>query len=209
MFFRLLALLLVFANLIFYAWTQGYLGTFDENHEPQRLGQQLQADKLRIVSVDQKSVTARDEMACRVISGLSLSDAEALKRVVEPLGAEANVLPLAEPPVYLVLIEELANKAAADKKAAELKRFGVDEFTVVGLDSGKQEIVLGRFGEEIAAAKFLDQLEKRRIKSAQLVRRDVAAVKARVETRAKASVLQQLPRLIAPYSDAKLSVCTV
>ncbi|MCF8177583.1 MAG: hypothetical protein K9J74_03665 [Sulfuritalea sp.] len=208
MFFRLLALLLVFANLIFYAWTQGYLGTFDENREPQRLVQQLQADKLHIVRMDQKSVAARDEMACHVVSGLSLGDAEALKRAVEPLGAEATLLPLAEPPVYLVLIEELANKAAADKKAAELKRFGVDEFTIVELESGKQEIVLGSFGAEIAAAKFLDTLEKRRIKSAQLVRRDVPALKARVETRARASVLKQLSSLIALYSDAKLSVCT-
>ena len=46
---RLFFFLLVFANLLFFAWAQGYFGRTDENREPQRLAQQLQADKLRIV----------------------------------------------------------------------------------------------------------------------------------------------------------------
>ncbi|MCF8199702.1 MAG: hypothetical protein K9J42_13110 [Sulfuritalea sp.] len=208
MFFRLLALLLVFANLIFYAWTQGYLGEFDENHEPQRLNQQLNADKLRVVRMDQQSVAARDEVGCRLVSGLNLANAEVLKFAVEGAGAVAKLIPQAEPPLYLVLIGDLANKAAADKKGAELIRFGVKEFNTVELDSGKQEIILGSFKSEDAATQFLAGLEKRRIKSAQLERRDAPILKARVETRARASVLQQLPSLIAPYSDAKLSVCT-
>ncbi len=209
MFFRLLALLLVFANLIFYAWTQGYLGEFDENHEPHRLDQQLQVDKLRIVRMDQQSVAARDEVGCRLISGLNLADAEALKLAVEAAGADAKLFPLAEPPLFLVFIGDLTSKAAGDKKGAELKRFGVKEFNTVELEGGKQEIILGSFKVEDAAIQFLDGLEKRRIKSAQLERRDAPILKARIETRARASVLQQLPKLTAPYTDAKLSVCGV
>ena len=46
---RLFFFLLVFANLIFFAWAQGHFGQVDDNREPQRLASQLQADKLRIV----------------------------------------------------------------------------------------------------------------------------------------------------------------
>lgn len=207
MFFRLLALVLVFANLIFYAWTQDYLGAFDKNHESQRLNQQLNADKLRIVRMDQQSAAARDEAGCRLVSGLNLAEAEALKLTAESAGAITKLLPQAEPPLYLVLIGDLANKAAADKKAAELIRFGVKEFNTVQLDGGKQEIILGSFKAEDAAAEFLAGLEKLRIKSALLERRDAPVLKARVEARAQASVLQQLPSLITPYPNAKLSVC--
>ena len=46
---RLFFFLLVLANLLFNAWTQGYFGAPDDSHEPQRLTQQLNAEKLRIV----------------------------------------------------------------------------------------------------------------------------------------------------------------
>ena len=46
---RLFFFLLVFANLLFFAWAQGHFGATDDNREPQRLAEQLQADKLRIV----------------------------------------------------------------------------------------------------------------------------------------------------------------
>jgi len=43
--------LLVFANLVFFAWGRGYLGGQDGGHEPQRLANQMDADKLRVVVV--------------------------------------------------------------------------------------------------------------------------------------------------------------
>lgn len=207
MFFRLLALLLVLANVVFYAWAQGYLGEFDENHEPHRFDQQLQADKLRVIRGDQASVAALDEVGCRLVSGLNSVDAEALKLAAEAAGAVAKFIPLAEPTLYLVLIGDLANQAAADKKGAELKRFGVKEFSTAELEGGKQEIILGSFKIENDAKEFLAGLEKLRIKSAQLERREAPSLKVRVEARARASVLQRLPSLLAPYPDAKLSVC--
>ncbi|MCF8151609.1 MAG: SPOR domain-containing protein [Burkholderiaceae bacterium] len=210
MFLRLFVLLLVFANLIFFAWAQGYLGQVDANHEPRRMTQQLQADKLRIVRMDRKAIVERDEIGCRLVSSLKVADAEALKLAIEATGAEVRFLPLAGPLVYRVLIGGLDNEAAMDKKAAELKRLGVKEFNSVTLDGGRQEIILGSFDTEAAAAKFLEGLEKRRVKSAQVERREAPATKAQLEVRVRASVLlQQLPRLIAPYTGASLSICAV
>ena len=68
---RLFFFLLVFANLLFFAWAQGYFGQVDENREPLRLAGQLQAEKLRIVRNIKTAEAKKPDLACRVINGLN------------------------------------------------------------------------------------------------------------------------------------------
>ncbi|MCK9380532.1 MAG: SPOR domain-containing protein [Sulfuritalea sp.] len=205
---RLFFILLVFANLAFFAWTHGYFGASNEDREPQRLTKQLKADKLRLVRDVKAPAMKKDDPACRLINGLTAADAETLKAAVAAIGGEAKILPVAEPTLYLVLIAELANKAVADKKAAELTRFGVTEQRSVALASGRYEIILGSFPTEPAAREFLQGLVKRGIKSARVDSREQPPLRARVETRAAAAaLLQQLPQLIAPYAGATVGEC--
>lgn len=207
--------LLVFANLVFFAWAQGHFGSSDPNREPDRLTQQLQPEKLRIISTTTAAVVpaptpggTSGELACRVVGGLGMVDAEALRTAAMAAGVEAQLLPQVDPALYLVVITDLPNLAAAEKKSAELKRFGVEQQETVALDGGRQEIVLGRFPGEPAAREFLAGLNKRGIKSARVDTRDQPPAKARVELRGPAtSLLQQLPRLIAPHADAALTDC--
>lgn len=203
---RLFFFLLVLANLIFFAWTQGHFGPTDSSREPQRMTEQLHAEKLGIVGTARRSPASKDEVACRVINGLGMGEAEALSAAAS--GTEVRVLPLPEQKVHLVAITELANKAAADRKAAELIRFGVTEQKTVALPDGRREIVLGSFPTEAAANEFLLGLTRRGIKSARVESRDLPAPKARVEVRGPSSILlRQLPQLIAPYAEATLSDC--
>lgn len=205
---RLLFFLLVLANLVFFAWTQGYLGTTNEDREPQRMANQLQADKLRIVRDVRAPAVKKDDPACRLINGLTTADAEALKAAVAAIGGEAKILPVAEPVLHLVLIADLPNKAAADKKTAELTRFAVAEQKLVALEGGRYEIILGSFPTEPGAREFLQGLVKRGIKSARVANRDQPPSKARVEARAAAStLLQQLPTLIGPFAEATIGEC--
>lgn len=205
---RLFFFLLVLANLLFFAWAQGYFGASDDDHEPQRLAQQLHPEKLRLVKDAQPPAAHKEEPACRVISGLKLAEAEVLKAGVDAIGGEAKILPLAEATLYLVVIGDLASKAAADKKAIELTRLGVEGHSAVALEGGRHEIVLGSFETEAAARGFFQGLTKRGIKSARVDSREQPVLKARVETRAPAStLLQQLPKLIAPYADATIGDC--
>jgi hypothetical protein len=205
---RLFFFLLVFANLLFFAWTQGYFGAADESHEAQRLEQQLQADKVQIVRNAQAPAPIRADTVCRVISGLNLDNAEALKAAVVASGGEAKVLPQEEPKLYLVVIGDLAGKAAADRKAVELTGLGVEGHSAVALENGRYEIVLGRFPTEAAAREFVQGLTQRGIKSARVDGREQQALKARVEARAPAAkLLQQLPKLVAPYADAIIGEC--
>ncbi len=117
-------------------------------------------------------------------------------------------MPLVEPTLHFLVIGDLPNAAAAEKKAAELKRFGVTEQETVALDGGRMEIVLGRLPNEAAARESLAALNKRGIKSARIDARDQAPTKARVELRGSSGkLLQGLPQLIAPYADAAVSDC--
>jgi hypothetical protein len=205
---RTFFLLLLFANLIFFAWTQGFLGKSDDGHEPQRLTQQLHPEKLRIVHEAPKPAVSTSEMACRIISGLGMADAEELRVALEAGGGKAVVVPLPVT-IHLVVITDLMNKLAAEKKAAELSRLKIEGYVVVALEDGRHEIILGRVDSEPAAQVLLQGLAKRGVKSARVESREQPAAKARVEARAPASVLlQQLPKLIAPYADAAIGECS-
>jgi hypothetical protein len=205
---RLFFFLLVFANLLFFAWAQGYFGQIDDNREPQRIAGQLQAEKLRIVPNITAAGTKKQDPACRIINGLNPTEAENLKSAMKAGGGEATILPLAEPKPHLVIISDLANKVAAEKKMAELARFGVAEQTAVELEGGRYEIVLGSFPTESSARELLQGLVKRGIKSARVDSREQPAPKVRVEARGPAQeLLRQLPQLIAPYADATVGDC--
>jgi hypothetical protein len=147
--------LLVLANLMVFVWAQGYFGGADEGREPQRLEQQLHPEKLRIERMAQAPGASKEDAACRVISGLTMPNAEALMAAIAAAGAQAKILPLEEPALYLVLITDLANKAAADKKLAELTRLGIEAPRLVALEGGRHEIVLGSFPAEAAARELL------------------------------------------------------
>lgn len=200
--------LLVFANLVFFAWAQGHFGAIDESREPERLAQQLQAEKLRILPTAPTPAAKIEATACQIINGLSAADAEALKSAPAAVRTELKILPPAESKIHRVAIVDIANQAVAERKAAELTRFGVTEQKTVALADGRHEIILGSFETEAAANEFLQGLTKRGIKSARVDSRDAAALKIRVEARAPAStLLRQLPLLIAPYGDATLAEC--
>lgn len=187
---------------------QGYFGAADDGHEPQRLTQQLHPEKLRITREAAMPAAKKEDIACRIISGLNPAEAETLKAAAEAGGAEAKIMPLAEPVLHLVLIADLASKGAADKKAAELTRLGIGGYRAVELDGGRHEIILASFQTEPAARAFLQGLAKRGIKSARAEVREQPVVKARIEARGPASaLLRQLSQLIAPYADATTGDC--
>lgn len=205
---RLIFFLLVFANLLIFAWTQGYFGAIDDDREPQRLEQELHPEKLRIVGKAPTPATRKDDRACRVVNGLKLAEAEAFRSALEAAGGEATVLPIAEPALHLVVIGDLANKAAADRKAAELTQLGVEGHSPVAVADGRYEFVLGSFPTEAAAREFVQGLAKRGIKAVRVDAREQPAMKARAEARGPgATLLQQLPKLIASYAEATIGEC--
>lgn len=206
---RAFVFLLVAANLVFFAWVQGYLG---ERSSPDavRLTQELAADRLRIVSRDQppppvappqKKVVEK----CVAWAALAEADLAPLEALLTERFAELRRVRhlVSEQGSWWVFIPPQANKAEADKKAAELKRLNVPEYFVVQeAGPNRLAISLGIFSSEAAAEERLEALKAKGVKSAKLAKRassrpdqvvlEVTGPESVVDS-ARESVVQALP----------------
>jgi hypothetical protein len=206
---RALFFLLILANLIFFAWAQGYFGADGAGREPQRMDQQLHPEKLRIKVREQAPVTVTKKPpanVCRTVSDLLLAEAPVLTAALEAEGWEVKSVAQAGAPQLVVLIPELVGKVLAEKKASELRLLGVTDFTLTDLTNGRYEIVLGRFDTTAAAQELLQALIKKNVKSARLDTRGQPSLKTGIEVKGPADALTtRFPALVAPYVNAVAS----
>ena len=168
---RAAVLLLILANLLFFAWSQGYFGDVDEGREPNRLSSQLSPEKLRVVSTVRPSVVPQ---ACRMLGGLTPEAAQQLKAQIgeKVPGLEFDVKPGQTPSDYWVLIPPLPTRPAAEKKLLELKRMGVSDATLREEGAPSRFVIsLGIFASEQAAQDHLKSLLKSGVKSAEVQER--------------------------------------
>jgi len=179
---KLIFFLLLAANAALFAYGKGYLGSYSGNeHEPARLKNQQNADKLHIISAEQANaaVTAaappapvpRNEpaaTACLEVGNFLLADARRFEERVAPLElGDRQVrknLPGQEISSYIVHIPPQASKEAADKKAAELRALGVTNYFIMNESSPlRWAISLGVFRSEAAAQSQLAALVKQHL----------------------------------------------
>ena len=202
---RLVFFLLVFANLAFFAWAQGYLGGGDAGREPQRLARQIAPEKLLVAVVEDKEAKA----ACRLVSGLTAEAAENLKAVLGRNGLAAEVKLAAVVPRFWVHIPQQPNRAAAEKKAAELRGLGIKDFSIV-LDEGpnRHALSLALFGDEAEAMAHLQGLGRRGVRSARIEVREQAPLPAIVRVQGPAEAVgKRLPELLGKLPEAKVADC--
>jgi cell division protein FtsN len=188
-------LLLINAGLL--AFQQGYLDElFPSSHEPTRLHQQLNADKLTLLpsadvpaaapaSVPAASATAAtvattagttaaaaaNAVACIELGAFDDAEAKRFETQVAPLalGDRLTRRSVQEASRYIVYVPPQGSKDAADKKGSELKRLGVDDFFVIQDGSSLQwGISLGVFKTEEAARKQLAELNRKGVRSARV-----------------------------------------
>lgn len=178
---RALVFLLVAANLAFFAWTHGYLGE-TESPDAARFGQQLAAEKLRILARDappapRETASAKAAVdTCLSFGGLATAEADAVEALLgerfSALRRSRQVTPATAS--WWVYLPPLASKTAAERKAAELKKLGVPEHFVVQ-DAGPNRfaISLGIFSGEQAAVERLAAVRAKGVKSAKAAPRGV------------------------------------
>jgi hypothetical protein len=186
---------LLVANAALFAYQQGYLdGFYKVGHEPARAAKQLNADKIKIMSAAEAAsspVTGSGSasaaastpagtsdaskkpelLACTEVG--SFSDAEADKFEKElaslTLGDRLSRRKLEDSSTRIILIPPQGTKEAADKKAADLRRFGITGFTVVK-DPGPMQwsILLGTFKSQEEAQTRLAELNKKGVRTARI-----------------------------------------
>jgi hypothetical protein len=221
---RLAFLLLLAANLGFFAWMR-FLATPDPAVDRLPLSQQLEPAKLRIVSerelaqappppaVKPKPAPPAEPAPISCLEWGSFSPAEATRAAqrLEPLALGARLAQYLgeETAGWWVYIPPQGNRAAALRKAAELKKLGVQDYFVVQ-EEGRQRwsLSLGVFRAEDAAKAHLDALRAKGVKSAVLGQRETRVPKVWFQVRGVEAPLQaQLQGLAREFEGTTLHEC--
>lgn len=188
-------------NAVLFAYGQGLLGYFKTSErEPQRIANQLNTDKLALLSAatataprpastampapeaPAETAPAAVLVACTEIGNFAALEARRFERLLEPLElgerlSQDNV-PSSEITSHMVMIPPLGSKAAADKKAAELQEQGVSNYFIMNdTTPTKWAISLGVFKSEAAAQTLLAALNKQGVVGAKIAGRSTQSIK--------------------------------
>ncbi len=217
-------------NGLLFAYGKGYLGNFRGNeHEPARLKNEINADKLTLMSSASADVAVAraqkvkveadapkaDLIACLEIGKFSDIEAKRVEKLLAPLELgdrlhrdSVNVA-TAEATTHIVFIPPQGSKEGADKKAGELKNLGVTNYFIISDNTAlKWGISLGVFKSENAAKTLLAALNKQGVVSARIMTRGPGANKLifqlkDIDSAAKAKI----DAIVAKYPNAEASSC--
>jgi len=223
---RLLFLLLLAANLGFFAW-RGFLAAPDPAVDRQPLSQQLDPGKLRIVPAGELAKApppppppAKPKpapppppppIACLEWGSFSPADASRAAQHLEPLALGARLAQVRgeETAGWWVHIPPQGNRAGALRKAAELKKLGVPDYFVVQEEGlWRWALSLGVFRAEEAAKAHLQALRAKGVRSAVLGQRETRVPKVWFQLRGIEPALHaRLQEMARDFEGATLHEC--
>lgn len=200
---RLLVFLLVLANLLFYAFSEGYFG-HGENPDAHRIAQQVDPERIKIVARGEQPVLPAPPVppepqpatepppavesatpsepappvlapvavvnACSRWQQLPLADADRLGAHIAQKFPAFKLTRRIEPGEgnsWWVFIPPLPDKAAAEKKAAELRSLGISDYFIVQEPGANHfAISLGVFSSEKGGQERLAEARALGVRSA-------------------------------------------
>jgi hypothetical protein len=217
---RLLVLLLVLLNAAYFAWSQGMLRAYGwapvAQREPQRLAQQIRPEAIGILSteearrLEQAALTPPKPPECLQAGLFDEAQAVALRKALEAtLPAGAWVLETTtEPARWIVYMGKFNNKAALEKKRAELLKMKVklQALENPGLEPG---LSLGRFETQAQAQASLRELQRRGVRTARVVQEKPELHQSLLRIPAADDALKpKLEELKPALGDKTLRSCT-
>ena len=213
---RILFFILLLGNVAFFAYT--WLGSGAQaGSDAQIVGQQLNADKIRVLLPEQvsaltrKTETPRIAAVCLEWGALAAADAARAEQALEPLalGAKLSQRKQEEIAGFWVYVPPLASRQSAVQKAGEFKRLGVDDYFLVSDDSKwRNAISLGIFKTEEAAKARLAALRAKGVKSATVGTRETQPGKTFFQVRdVSAAVMAKLNELKQGFAGTEVREC--
>lgn len=212
---RTLFLLLVLVNVASYAWWR-YVSPAESGTDPAPLARQIEPDKMKVVATsDLPAPVPRPAPAlsgaapaalpaaatkCIEWGSFTLTDAPRAEKALEPLGLGSRLTQrrTEENAGWWVYVPPQGNRAAAAKKAAELKALGVTDYFIVQDDGeNRWALSLGVFRTEDGAQGRLAALQAQGVRSAQIGRRDTVVPKVWLQVKAVEPPLEARLRDIA------------
>ena len=205
--------LLVLANLALFALQQG--GLFTDVREPARMARQINADSIKLIVAEAAPASASTSSkpvaaACLEVGNFDAAEATRFEQRLDSLQLTVKFTrgSVVEPPRHMVLIPSQGSKDAADRKTAELRRLGIDDFFIMPEGEQRWGISLGIFRSEEAAKAHLAHLMQKGVHSARLGRFGKADKKAAFQFHA-AEVASNagLAKLLAEFPKQESRSC--
>jgi hypothetical protein len=211
---RALFLLLLLANLAFYAWSR--YGAPADAADPGPLSRQIEPDKLKVIAPHELapvSTAKRQPLTtCLEWGSFTVADVPRAEKALEPLalGARLAQRRTEELAGWWVFIPAQPNRQGALKKAAELKDLGVEDYFIVQ-DEGEHRwaLSLGVFRSEEAAQARLAALRGRGVRSAQVGPRETVVPKVWLQVKSVDAPLQaRLKEIARQMEGSELKDCS-
>jgi len=214
---RALFLLLVAANLAFFAWAR-YVAPPEAVADPLPLARQMDPQKLKVVSpaelaapVARAAPPPAPPLKCVEWGSFSAADAARAQSALEPLqlGSRLAQRQTDETALWWVFIAPQGGRPAALKKAAELKALSIDDYFIVQ-DEGPHHwaLSLGVFRTEEAAQARLAALRTQGVRSAQLGERETTVPKVWLQVKGvDAPLYGRLKELARTMEGTELREC--
>lgn len=223
---RWAVLLLLVANLGFYAWTQGWLDSVpglnsQGDREPERLKRQEHPDAVKLLSPKAASAALAStapasapegETACLEAGPFDEPARAAAEKALAQAGVAASrwaVVSLDKPGAWLVYMGKYPSHEVQLKKEEELRRIHVTFEEAPRTPELEFGLVLGRYDDKAAADSALNQVAQRGVRTARVV---TLAPPSRLHLlraeHADAALQSQLQGLKAPALGAGFRACT-
>jgi hypothetical protein len=179
---RALLLLLVFANVAFFAYRYYVAHYAVPATDP--IAHQLQPDRIRIIPPEElaRLAASRRGGPCLELGPIAPGDAARAEEAVAGLAGGLKVRRRDEPARWWVYIPPLATRQAAVQRVAELKKQGIEDSSLVNDEPlWRNAISLGVFRSEEAAASRAENLRKRGVGGVQVAPREGAGGRVYVQ----------------------------
>lgn len=174
---RALFLLLLLANLAFFAWSHYWVQP-NPGTDPRPLGRQIDPQKLPIVAPPAQTKPASRAAGPTQASGACVEwgsftpvGVTAAKKLLQPLalGDLLSERKVEETANWWVFIPPQGSEQGAQHKGSELAALGIDDFHIVqGEGPYRWAIALGAYRSESAAQASLKALQAKGVKTAQV-----------------------------------------
>lgn len=185
---RMTVLLLLLANGVFFAWSQGLLAGWGrgpvQQSEPQRLERQIRPQALRILSADEAALSAVGAASaaapapgpaqCLRAGPLQEDALAAVRPVLRAWPAESwRLQPVAGPARWIVYMGPYPSADSVARKQAQLRQLGVS-FEALSDPALEPGLSLGGFATQAAADQHLQRLTERGVRTARVVQEGAA-----------------------------------
>lgn len=213
---RLLALLLLLANLLYAAWAQGWLAAYGWRprleQEPERMAQQVNAERLMLVDpkqLEEPADATPTSLSCLMTPELGVAERDAVQAAAQaalPQGSwrmEEQAAALR----YEIYMGPYANQKDLEAKAEQLKGLGVS-FELTGNAAQSAGLSLGSYPSQARADEALKALAGKGVRSAKVMAMASSARSYRFRIPAvDVQILTKLPELAKALPGQGLMPC--